>query len=267
MEWLKIIGATLFFIATGYIMLRAMGKKAFTELSTFHAFLIILLIIVLSGPIRSNDWIPTLLSAITILFTYYLYALLQRNNTWRKVLKTKPIMLIRHGNIDEKGLNEAKMTLTQLLAELRLQKITNVQDVEFAILEETGKISVIPTSQKRPLTPNDVGHLPHYEGIPTPVIMDGAIQYDNLALIGLTREQLLQRLMAQGLSEEMLKIVSLGVINEKQELIIDLNDDMNQGKQSQNKHDLITQINESLKAEPKGPEEKDLGIVDDYIKP
>ncbi|WP_339060182.1 DUF421 domain-containing protein [Tepidibacillus marianensis] len=176
-------------------------------------------------------------------------------------------MLVRHGNIDEKGLIQAKLSISEMLAELRVKGFSHVNDVEFAILEETGKLSVIPIASKRPLTPGDIAYVPGYEGIPIPLIIDGVILYDNLAKIKLSPKDLYRRLSLQGYEQDTIKTISLAILDERNNIIIDQNDDTNQSNIPQEQQTIWTKIYEDMHAKRKSPEDIDLGTIDDYIKP
>ena len=266
-EWLKVIGLSITMISIGFIILRVVAKRSFSEMSPFNVFLILMLANILSEPIRTDHFAELILPTLVILASFFIYSYILNTNRLSKGLKAKPIVLIRHGNIDEKGLTQAKMSVSEMLAELRIKGFTRAQDVEFAILEETGRLSVIPTSAKRPLTPQDVSYVPGYEGIPVPVVIDGVIQYDTMAKINLSPEQLFTNIGMQGFTKEMIKTISLATLDERGNLLIDQNEDTNQGNVTQEQQNLIRKIQEDFQAEKKAPEDQDLGIVDDYIKP
>ena len=93
------------------------------------------------------------------------------------------------------------MNLPFLLSLLRLQGYVKVSDVEFAIIEPDGNLSVIPTSQSRPVTPNDLKIDTQYEGITLPLIIDGEIQYNNLKFAKLDTAWLNQEVRKAGASK------------------------------------------------------------------
>ena len=267
MEWLKIVALSFSMILIGFIILRLVAKRSFNEMSPFNIFLVLMLANILADPIEPDHIVEIFIPVLVIFLSFFIYSYLQNTNRLGKAIKGKPLVLIRHGNIDEKALNQAKISLSEMLAELRVKGFSHVQDVEFAILEESGKVSVIPNSSKRPLTTGDVSYVPGYEGIPVPLIMDGVIQYDNLAKIKMSPKDLLDRLRLQGYEEEMIKTISLAVLDERNNIITDQNDDINQGNIPQQQQTIWTKIYEDMHAARKSPEDKDLGMVDDYIKP
>jgi len=269
MEWLKLIGIIGAVLFIGFLVVKYIAKRSLSEMSAFNVFLLLLLVNLLSEPIirQTDNAAETLISTAVIVLGFILYSYLKNTNMVAKKIQAEPIVLIRHGNIDEKGLNKAKISLTEMLSELRIKGYSRASDVEFAILEETGKISILPNAGKRPVSTSDLSIVTGYEGLPVSLIIDGTIIYDNLAKIQLSPEQLEARLKMQGISPEMVKTVSLAILDEKNNLIIDRNDDTNQGNIQQGQQSFIKKLQEDLKAQMKEPEDNDLGIVDDYIKP
>jgi uncharacterized membrane protein YcaP (DUF421 family) len=99
---------------------------------------------------------------------------------WFYNFDSQPSIVILNGKIDQRALKYNKTNLPFLLSLLRLQGYANVSDVEVATFEPNGSLSVIPRSQKRPVTPKDLKLDTQYEGLALPIIIDGRIQYDNI---------------------------------------------------------------------------------------
>ena len=91
-----------------------------------------------------------------------------------------PSILIQRGKILENELRKNRYNLTDLLEELRIKNVPNIADVEFAVLETNGQLSVFPKSQKRPTIPEDFKITTQFEGLPLTIIMDGKLNSDNL---------------------------------------------------------------------------------------
>ena len=87
-------------------------------------------------------------------------------------------------------MKELRYTINDLLEQLRVMGWPNVQDVEFGVLETNGQLSVVPKSQKRPVNPEDLGLETKYEGLPTPLVVDGQVDVQNLRRIGLDEQWL-----------------------------------------------------------------------------
>lgn len=135
------------------------------------------------------------LAALDIIVAY----LSLKNAKLRRLVQDEPLVLIQNGRLIETMMRKARFNLDDLLLELRRKNIPNLQDVEFAILESNGKLSVIPKSQARPLQPRDLGIATNYEGLPTVLIEDGNIIEDNLYKSDLDKAWLLEQLTLQGI--------------------------------------------------------------------
>ena len=121
-----------------------------------------------------------------------------KNRHFRRVVQDEPLVLVQNGRLIEKMLYRARLNLDDLLVELRQHNLPNLHDVEFAILESNGRISIIPKSQVRPVMPRDLALPTEYEGLPAIVIEDGSIIDENLEKNGLSRDWLAAQLRAQG---------------------------------------------------------------------
>lgn len=117
----------------------------------------------------------------------------------RKLLVGSSLTLIENGKVLEDNLRRANLTLDELMARLRLKSIFDMADVEFAVLEPSGRLSVLPKSQRRPLTPADLGISTGYEGLGSVLILGGQINSANLTKNKLSDEWLSGKLALMGL--------------------------------------------------------------------
>lgn len=102
----------------------------------------------------------------------------------RKIMSGQPSLLIYRGRIDEKMLKKERMTVNELQERLRGENVFNLSDVEYAILETNGEVTVIQKPEKRNLMPEDFNMSPEYEGIPYDLVVDGKVMEENLKAIG-----------------------------------------------------------------------------------
>ena len=102
----------------------------------------------------------------------------------RELICGKPAMLIYRGKIDEEVLKKERFTINELQERLRGNNIVNIGDVEYAILETNGEVTVIQKPNKRNTIPEDFNIMPDYEGIPYDLVIDGIIMEENLKKIG-----------------------------------------------------------------------------------
>lgn len=92
--------------------------------------------------------------------------------------------MVYRGKIDEEALKKERFTVSELQERLRGKDVFNLGDVEYAILETNGEVSVIQKPNKRNTIPEDFSIEPEYEGLPYDLIVDGKIMYENLSKIG-----------------------------------------------------------------------------------
>ena len=187
------------------IAIRIMGKREVGELSPFD--LVVSIMIAELGVIAIEDGEKPLLASIIPIFTLVgievLISFLAMKSIYlRRIISGVPNILIKNGNIKKEELYKSRYNIHDLLSQLRKKDIFNVKDVEFAILETSGDLSVIPKSQKRPVTPQDLNLETEYEGLAINLIIDGEIIYDTLDKIGLTKKDLKKKLLENGFESE-----------------------------------------------------------------
>ena len=102
----------------------------------------------------------------------------------RKFICGKPSILIYRGKIDEQVLKKERFTINELQERLRRNNIVNLGDVEYAILETSGEVTVIQKPEKRGTIPEDFNIVPEYEGIPYDLVIDGKVINENLKKLG-----------------------------------------------------------------------------------
>ena len=102
------------------------------------------------------------------------------------------------GKIMEKEMRRLRYNINDLIEQLRLNGYPNIADVDYAILETDGQLSIIPKPEKRPVVTEDLGITPEYEGLPLSIIMDGRILRNDLKKLDITEEWLLDQLKSAG---------------------------------------------------------------------
>ena len=127
----------------------------------------------------------------------------------RQIICGKPSLLIFRGKIDQKVLKKERFTINELEERLSDNNIFNIGDVEYAILETSGQVTVIPKPNKRPTTPEDFNIEPKYEGIPYDLVVDGKVEYENLKKIGKDYKWLQKQTEKFGIKPEQALIVTI----------------------------------------------------------
>jgi len=178
-----VVVRTLILYTLVVFALRLMGKREIGQLQPFE-LVVILMISDLAAIPSENVGIPLLSGIIPILVlllsSLTLAWITLKNEKARAIICGTPSILIERGKILEKELRKNNYNLTDLLEELRLKNVPNIADVEFAVLETNGQLSVFPKSQKRPTIPEDFQITTKFEGLPLTIISDGILNNDNL---------------------------------------------------------------------------------------
>ena len=116
------------------------------------------------------------------------------------LMNGRPSFLIRRGKIDQKEMRRCRLNLEELYEELRAQNVTDAAQVEYAVLETDGTLSVILYPEFRPATVRDLGLTPRDTGYPVIVINDGKLMRENLRLTGRDEAWLRKELKKRGAS-------------------------------------------------------------------
>ena len=182
------------------VSMRIMGKRQIGQLQPFELAIAIMISDLAAVPMQ-NTGIPLvngIIPILTLLIAQLLMSLLSlKSIRARALICGKPTILIEKGKIKEEELRKELYTLNDLLEQLRIKNFPNIADVEYAILETNGQLSVIPKSQKRPLTPQDMDIKTDYEGITFDAIIDGHILENNLKIAGKNVQWLLKEIHKQ----------------------------------------------------------------------
>ncbi|MBA1334904.1 MAG: hypothetical protein HPY66_0525 [Firmicutes bacterium] len=183
------------------ITMRIMGKRQIGQLQPFE-LVIAVLIAELAGIPMSDTDIPLINGVVAILTLLisqvFLSYITLKSNRARKVVCGAPSILIENGKIAEKELRRLRYNINDLIEQLRLKNYANISDVEYAILETDGQLSVIPKSSKRPVITEDLHIAAEYEGLPLSLVIDGRVIDKNLHALGKDREWLVQQVQAMG---------------------------------------------------------------------
>lgn len=192
----------LILYATVLFFLRILGKRQVSTLQPYELVTIILLADVAAIPMATTGTplVNGLVGLFALLVASYTVSYITMKNTrLRAAISGRPTIIIANGRIIEDAMKELRYTINDLLEQLRVIGYPNVHDVEFGVLETNGQLSVVPKSQKRPVNPADMGITTKYEGLPTPLIVDGEVDTQNLRRIGLDMAWLQGELARRGL--------------------------------------------------------------------
>lgn len=169
------------------IVMRLMGKREIGQMQPFELAIAIMIADLASIPMTEIG-IPIFNGIIPILGLLVMHLIISIINIKsikaREIICGKPSILIYRGKINEKALKKERFTINELQERLRANNIVNLGDVEYAILETSGEVTVVQKPEKRNTIPEDFNITPEYEGIPYDLVVDGKIMKQNLKIIG-----------------------------------------------------------------------------------
>lgn len=179
---LILVRTVIIYILVLFVM-RFMGKREIGQMQPFELVISIMIADLAATPM-SELGIPIVYGVIPIFGLLIMHVIISVLNLKsikiREIICGKPRILIYRGRIDEKALIQENFTINELQERLRVNGVSSIEDVEYAILETSGQLSVIEKPNKRTTTPEDFGIMPEYVGISYDLVIDGKIMYDNL---------------------------------------------------------------------------------------
>lgn len=184
--------------------IRLMGKRQVGELEPSE--LVLSLVIADLAAVPMQDFgIPLLAGVIPILtllsLTMILSVLTMKHVGFRALLCGRPSVIIRRGKLDQGEMRRNRLTVDELMEELRCQGYADPSVVWYAILETNGQLSVLPKAQEKPPTLAQLGQNPTESGLPLVLISDGHVLEHNLTARGVDRNWLEKELGRQGCSD------------------------------------------------------------------
>ena len=188
---------TIILYAFIIIGIRLMGKRQVGELEPSELVLALLIADLAAVPMQDFG-IPLLTGLIPILtllcLTMALSVLTMRSVRFRAVLCGRPSVIVENGKLRQSEIKKNRFTLDELMEELRMQGITDLSTVKYAILETNGQLSVLPYAAQQPVTAQQMGLTPQEPGLPMVIINDGRLITRSLHSRGLNEEWLEKQL-------------------------------------------------------------------------
>lgn len=194
------------------IVMRFMGKREIGQLQPFELAISIMIADLASIPMTEIG-IPIFNGIIPIFGLLLMHLIISVINIKslkaREIICGKPTILIYRGKINEKALKKERFTINELEERLRGNDVFNLGDVEYAILETSGQVTVIQKPEKRTTIPEDFNITPDYEGIPYDLVVDGKVMNKNLKAIGKNYKWLKKQVEKFNIEPEEALIVTL----------------------------------------------------------
>jgi len=197
----RIISIMLLFL----VMTLMTGRRKIGEVPVFDFLVVITLASVVGADIADPEvkHLPTVYAVILIILMQYLYgALIIKNRKLGKLLTFEPVVVIENGQFVKSSLRKLKYSVDTILTMLREKDVFDVNEVEFAIIESTGHLSVLKKSQFQPVTSKEIKLNTEYKGLSIPIIVEGEVYKENLRKLNLSKDWLLEQLQKSGINSE-----------------------------------------------------------------
>lgn len=218
MDILKVVLTSLLSAVVLFITAKIMGHKQISHLDIFD-YVTAITIGSIAAELATELEEP--LKPLVAIIVYGIVSVLLSVITskfprLRKYVNGTPTILMDNGKLYRNNMKKAKLDLSEFMVLLRQQGYFNLNDIQTAIFEYNGKVTVLPKSDKRPANPSDMNLTPPKESISTELIMDGRILEENLKRMGLNLTWLKKQLESQGYKSA--KEIFLGVCDENNKL-------------------------------------------------
>lgn len=206
-----------------FLMTRMMGKKQISQL-TFFDYCVGITIGSIAATMSVDQNVKAL-NGLMSLFIWGLFPVLlaylgMKSNTFSNITDGKATTLIENGEILEKNMKKNLMNLNELMLLLREKSVFKVSEVELAILETNGKLSIMLKTDKQPVTASMLNIPVTREHGPTILIMDGKVMKKSIDKLGFTVEWLQEEIKKQGAQN--ISDVFLAQLDSKGQLYVDL---------------------------------------------
>ena len=186
------------------IALRLMGKRQLGELQPSELVIALMISDLASIPIESDD-IPLIRGIIPVftlvLLEFLVSLMILKSVTLRKIITGTPRQIIKDGNYDENQLKKLRITFDDVNEQLRLAGYSSISQIDSAIIETNGQLSIIPLETERPVVCKDLHLSPPQTHVPYTIISDGKLRKNNLKNAGYDEKWLRSKLKKYNITD------------------------------------------------------------------
>ncbi|SFD46448.1 Uncharacterized membrane protein YcaP, DUF421 family [Lentibacillus persicus] len=223
--WVEIMIRSVVFLIVLFLITKALGKKQMSQLDIFQyitGIVIGSIVAIHVTDVTTNAMYGFIALAVWLVIPIAVEFAQLKSKRFRNIVQGKTTVLIQNGKIMEDNLKKERYSTDDLLKELRNNHIFNAREVEFAVLEPTGKVNILPKKENQPITPKVLGATVAPEKEPQTVVMDGKALLEPLANASLNTNWLETELAKMNVSIEN---VFLAQVDSDGQLTVDLYDD------------------------------------------
>lgn len=220
MDVIKLILTSILSVATLFVIAKILGHKQMSQLDFFD-YITGITIGSIAAELATEleePYKPLIAMIIYGIVALVLSLLTSKLPRIRKFINGTPTIILNGGKLYRKNMKKAKLDLSEFMMMCRQEGYFNLNDIQTAIFEYNGRLTVLPKATKRPANPNDLNLIPPPESINTEVIMDGKILGENLKRLGLDEVWLKKELECQGYKKA--KEIFLGICDDNHQLTL-----------------------------------------------
>lgn len=198
---INILVRTVILYIVVLFIIRVMGKGELSKLDPFQVVILFMIAELAALPIETPEisLLSGLTSLLTLLLLQVIFSFLSiKSRKFKDLVSGKATILIEKGKFNEVEMKRLRVTLDDLMEQLRLKNFPSVADIDYAILEANGDLSVIPTPEKSPARRSDLDVPIHKEKLPLLLIADGVLYQGNLKKLAKKESALKQELVSLG---------------------------------------------------------------------
>lgn len=202
-EFLQAVWMSLTVFLLVFLLSRVVGRKLLSQM-TYFDFVIAIILGTIAGSFVANEvkgaWVlvaPIIITIATVATGF----LSLKSLAARKIMEGEPVVVVHNGKVMEKNMFKLRYNMDDLEMQLRDKNVFNMTEVEFAVLEPHGQLSVLKKSQNQTVTMHDLGKTTPYKGMATEIIKDGDILEQNLEQNNLDHAWLKNHLEQQGIHD------------------------------------------------------------------
>lgn len=220
MEIVKVLLSSILSVGALFFIAKLMGHKEVGQLDFFDYISGITIGSIAAELATELDapWKPLIAMAVYGGVSILLSVLTQRLPRSRKYLNGTPTIIMSGGKIYKENMKKAKLDLSEFMIMCREKGFFDLSEIEMAVFEHNGRLTILPRSDKRPLTPSDINLSPKPAFISAEVVMDGEILGENLKRMGLDEVWLMRQIKEKGYGSA--KEIFLGVCDKEKKLTL-----------------------------------------------
>ena len=219
MEIIRVLLTSLLSIGAMFVITKLMGHKQVAQLDLFdyiNGITIGSIAAELATELEA-PWMPLVALCVYGGVSILLSRITMRFPGTRKFINGAPTVLLSGGRLYKENLKAAKLDLSEFLLLCREEGYFDIDEIEMAVFESNGRLSVLAKAEKRPLTPENLGLAGAQDDVGCEVIMDGKIMIEALLRAGRDERWLKKQLKQRGFKDT--RAIFLGIYHRKNDLL------------------------------------------------